>query len=97
MLAVTSRRRSGQLLVLAVLFLGAFFGLVALGQRGGETFFSNPSLSVTFLGAVALAIAAGGFGVHAFVQHERSAVVVLSIVVAVFVIWWMSMEILFPH
>ena len=95
--ATTSRRWVGRLLALAALLLAAFYALVALGQRGGETFFSNPSLSVTILGAAGSAVVAGGFGVHALAQHERSAVVFLAIAVAVFVIWWISMEILFPH
>ena len=90
-------RWAGRLLALAALLLAAFYALVALGQRGGETFFSNPSLSVTILGAAGSAVAAGGFGVRALVHHERSVVVFVAIAVAVFVIWWISMEILFSH
>jgi hypothetical protein len=97
MAATTSRRWAGRLLGLAALLLTGFFSLCALGQRGGETFFSNPSLSVTILGAAGSAVAAGGFGVHALVHHERSVVVFVAIAVAAFVIWWSSMEILFPH
>ena len=95
--AMTSGRWAGRLLGLAALLLAAFYGLVGLGQRGGETFFSNPSLSVTVLGAAMSAVAAGGFGVYALVHHERSVVVLVAIAVAVFVIWWTSMEILFSH
>ena len=93
----TSQRWAGRLLVLAAALLAAFVGLVALGQRGGETFFSNPALSVTFLGAGAVALAAGGFGVRALVRRERSVVVFLAIAVATFVLWWATVELLFPH
>ena len=93
----TSGRWAGRLLGLAALLLAAFYGLVALGQRGGDTFFSNPSLSITILGAAGSAVVAGGFGVDALVHRERSFVVFLAIVVAVLVIWWTMMEILFPH
>jgi hypothetical protein len=97
MTAALSGRWSGRLLGFAALLLVGFFALVAGGQRGGETFFSNPSLSITILGAAGAAVVAGGFGVHALVHHERSFMVFLAIAVAVFVIWWIAMEILFPH
>ena len=93
----TSRRWAGRLLTLSALLLLAFYVLVALGQRGGDTFFSNPVLSGTMLGVVSLAIAAGGFGVYALAHRDRSFVAVVATAVAVFVIWFVAMEIAFPH
>jgi len=80
------------------LFLGLFFGLVAAGQRGGMTFFSNPWLATTLLLAVFLAVAAGllaGFGI--FWKNERSIVAFLALVVGLFVLYMAAGEILFPH
>jgi len=93
----TSRRWAGRLLTLSALLLFAFYGLVALGQRGGDTFFSNPALSLTMLGVASLAMAAGGFGVYALAHRDRSFVAFMATAVALFVIWFVAMEIAFPH
>ena len=45
--------------VISLVFLGVFVGLVSSGQRGGDTFFSNPWLAWSILAAGAAAIAAG--------------------------------------
>jgi hypothetical protein len=88
---------AGRLLLLSAAFFAAFFGLVASGQRGGETFFSNPALSVTMLAAAVTAVTASGFGVGALRRQDRSVVVVLSIIAGTIVILWTAAEIVFPH
>ncbi len=88
---------AGRLLALSAGFFAFFFGLVATGQRGGETFFSNPALSITILTAAGAAVAAGGVGVIALQRHDRSVVVILSIVAGTVVILWVAAEIAFPH
>jgi len=97
MSATSAGRRAGRLLGVAALLFVGFVVLVASGQRGGETFFSNPSLSITMLGAAALAVAAGGFGVRAIVHRDRSVVVFVAIAVATVVILWTALELAFPH
>jgi len=93
----TSGRWAGRLLGLAALLFAGFFGLVGAGQRGGDTFFSNPSLSITMLGAAGAAMVAGAFGLHAVCHRDRSAVVIGAIVVATVVGLWTALEIAFPH
>lgn len=90
-------RRAGWLLALAVALVLAFFGLVASGERGGETFFSNAVLASTILGATAAAIVGGGFGVAAVWRNDHSPVVILSIFCGVFVAFFAFAEIAFPH
>ena len=97
MTATLAGRRAGRLLGVAGLLFGAFVVFVASGQRGGETFLSNPSLSITMLGAAAMAVAAGGFGVRALIHHDRSDVVFAAIAVATVVILWATAELAFPH
>ena len=65
---------------------------VALGERGGETFFSNPYLSATILAAGACGIAAGVVGGLALVRGDRSPAVFLGVAVGVVVIFWVTAE-----
>ena len=62
---VIPRSKYGQWSVYAVLvffFFGAFFYLfVEMGERGGETFFSNLKLAIPFLGAAIAGITAYWF------------------------------------
>ena len=88
---------AGWLLGLFVALLGLFFGLVAAGQRGGETFFSNPALAIPMLGAAISAIAGGVLGVYAIKHRDRSGIVVVAILVGLFVLLWTAAEIAFPH
>ena len=97
MTATPSGRRAGRLLGSAALLFAGFIVLVASGQRGGETFFSNPALSITMLGAAALAVAAGSFGVRALLHRDRSVMVFAAIAVATVVILWTTLELAFPH
>jgi hypothetical protein len=82
---------------LAVLCFAGFFGLVMAGQRGGDTFFSNPALSVPILTAAVAAVAAGVCGVVARRAGDRSLLLVAAIVVGAVVLFWTGAEIAFPH
>ena len=85
------------LLGLFAALLALFFGLVAAGQRGGETFFSNLLLTIPMLVAAASAIAAGGLGIRALFDKDRSISVFLSIVVGTFVLLYVILELAVPH
>jgi cytochrome bd-type quinol oxidase subunit 2 len=81
-----------------LVFFCLFQTLVASGQRGGETFFSNPWLALSILIAAAFAIAAGVVAAIAiFWKHERSfftfVALILGLLVAIFVLG----EIIVPH
>lgn len=88
---------SGWLLALSAAFFALFFSLVATGQRGGETFFSNAALASTVFAAAGAAVGAGCVGIGALQRHDRSVVVILSIVAGTVVVLWMAAEIAFPH
>ena len=90
-------RRAAQCFVLSVLLFGTFFVLVASGQRGGDTFFSNPSLAVTILGSGAAAIAGGVIGVFALWRHDRSIFVIAVVVAGGLALLWSAAELMFPH
>lgn len=72
--------------------------LVASGQRGGETFFSNlalaiPGLSMGMVGV--LAFFTGTVGI--IKSKERSILVFLATLIGLFVLWFVLGEILSPH
>ncbi len=85
------------LLGLFAALLALFFGLVAAGQRGGETFFSNLLLTIPMLIAAASAITAGGLGIRALFERDRSIPVFLAIIVGGFVLLYVILEFAFPH
>lgn len=89
---------SAGLLVAFVVFLGAFQLLVASGQRGGETFFSNLLLSIPILLAGASGVLAFLAGLISVIRNkERSVLVFLAILVGFFVlIFWLG-EVIVPH
>ncbi len=79
-------------------FMGLFYALVAVGQRGGETFLSNPWLAISVLSAAAAALAAGGTAVWAiFWKRERSVLDFLALLLGLFVLWFIVGEIVTPH
>lgn len=88
---------AGWLLGLSVALFALFYGLIAAGQRGGETFFSNPALATTILAAAGSAVVAGGVGVSALLHRDRTVIVILSVIAGVVVILWTIAEIVFPH
>jgi hypothetical protein len=85
-------------IVAFVLLFVAFLLLVASGQRGGETFFSNLVLTIPML-------LAGTSGVFAFLtglisvirNRERSILVFLAMLIGLFVLLFGLGEIIFPH
>ncbi len=86
------------LIVAFIVLLLLFQFLVALGQRGGETFFSALILTVPIL-------IAGISGVSAFItgligvirSRERSVIVYLAVAIGLLVLLWGLAEIIFPH
>jgi hypothetical protein len=81
-----------------LLLITVFSVLVWSGQRGGETFFSNPLLAVSILLPAISAIAGGIFALVGIGwKKERSAFVFIALFVGIFVAWFAFMEIAFPH
>lgn len=72
--------------------------LVTSGQRGGETFFSNPRLAFTVIFAAIFAIAAFFLGIFSIIKSkERSALVFLSTAIGFLVLFFILGEVLSPH
>ena len=94
----TSGKWSVALFIAFIVLLVSFQFLVASGQRGGETFFSNLALAIPML-------IAGISGVSAFVtglvgvirSSERSIIVYLATVIGFLVLLFGLGEIIFPH
>jgi len=79
-------------------FFVLFQALVAAGQRGGDMFFSNPSLAVTILVAGAAAIAGGvTAGVAIEAKGERSLLVVAALLLGLLVLTFVLGELIVPH
>ena len=93
----TAGRRAALLVLIAVALFGLFIVAVASGQRGGETLFSNPVLTVPVLAAAISAIAAGVVGVVALRRHDYSAAVIASTIIGALVLLWCLAEVVFPH
>lgn len=81
-----------------VVFLVLFYILVASGQRGGETFFSNLVLTIPILLAGVCGIVGFVTGLMAIIkQRERNALVFIAVVIGALVILWIAAEFIFPH
>ena len=80
--------------VFIVLFI-IFQILVASGQRGGATFFSNLALSIPMSIAGIAGILAFFTGI--IKSKERSIIVFSSTIIGFFILVFVSAEILFPH
>ena len=86
------------LIIVFIVLIALVQLLIALGQRGGETFFSALILTVPIL-------IAGISGVFAFVtgligiikSRERSILVYLAVAIGLPVLLWGLAEIMFPH
>jgi hypothetical protein len=80
------------------LFIFIFAMLVVSGQRGGETFFSNLSLTVPMLIAAASGIAALVTGIVGVLKsRERAVLVYFAIFVGLIVLLWGLAEVISPH
>lgn len=91
-------KRSAWLIVAFAVLLGVFFILVASGQRGGDTFFSNPILTVPMLLAATSGIAAFITGVISIAKKkERAIAVYLAVTFGLFIILFTLGEIITPH
>ena len=86
------------LLLASALFFVLFFVGIGSGQRGGDTFFSNPYLAGTILAAAIFATSAGGAGAFAAIFHrERSPLTVVAILFGSLVLAFGAAEIIAPH
>jgi hypothetical protein len=80
-----------------VLFFALMLVLLATGQRGGETFFSNPALALPTLLAAISGIAAFFTGIVGIIRgKERSVLVFLAAVIGLFVLLFCLGEVLCP-
>jgi hypothetical protein len=81
-----------------ILFFALMVLLVASGQRGGDTFFSNLALSIPGLLAGACGIAAFFTGAIAVtLSRERSGLVFLAVIIGLLVLIFCLGEFLVPH
>ena len=87
------------LIVAFFLLYGLFmFMVVVLGQRGGDTFFSNLYLTIPGLLMAASGIAAFFAGIFGVIRkRERAILVFVSTAIGFFILLFCSAEILFPH
>ncbi len=84
------------LIISFFVFLGLFFLFVNLGEKGGETFFSNPKLTIPMLVAATSGIGSFFTGILTiFKNKEKSIFVFLSTLIGFFVLLWCLSEILF--
>ena len=86
------------LLIGFIVFFGLFFILVATGQRGGETFFSNLFLTVPVLIAAVSGIAAFFAGITGIIKdRERGVIVYMSTLIGFLILLYCLAELIFPH
>ena len=86
-------------LIIAVIVLFIIFQLlVASGQRGGTTFFSNLALSIPMLIAGTSGILAFFTGIISIIKSkERSVLTFITTAIGFFILFFVSGELLFPH
>lgn len=86
------------LIVVFFLFFAIFNLLVASGQRGGATFFSNPLLSIPISLAGISGVSSFLTGIISIVKSkERPVFVFASTAIGLFILVFIAGEILFPH
>jgi len=87
-----------RLIITFILFLALFFLFVALGERGGDTFFSNLRLTIPMFIAGISGIASFFTGFISIIKRkERSIFVFLATVIGFLILIYILLEILFPH
>ena len=95
--STTRGRWAGWLLATALAGFLFFATMVAAGQRGGESFFSNLWLTAPMVAATLAAMCGGCVGVSAVTQGDRSPVVMTAITIGTAVALYVAAEIAFPH
>lgn len=86
------------LIIIFFVSLARFYLFVVSGQRGGDTFFSNPTLSTPIIIAGATGVLAFLTGISSIIkQKERSILVFIATAIGLFVLLFVLGEILFPH
>jgi len=87
-----------RLIIAFLILLGLFFIFIVLGERGGDTFFSNLKLAIPGLLSAISAIAAFFIGLISIIKSkERSVCVFLASLIGFLILLWVLAEILFPH
>jgi len=86
-------------LIIAFIALFTIFQiLVAAGQRGGATIFSNLLLSVPMLIAAIAGISSFFTGIIGIIiKKERSVLVFIATILGFFILFFVLGEFLFPH
>ena len=86
------------LIIAFIVFFITFQLLVASGQRGGATFFSNLALSVPMLIAGFSGISAFFTGIIGIIKSkERSVLVFIATIIGFFILFFVLGEFLVPH
>jgi hypothetical protein len=86
------------LIVAFIILMAVFYILVASGQRGGATFFSNLFLTVPGLAAAISGIAAFFTGIIGVIRdRERAILVYLSTLLGFLILLYCLAEFMFPH
>ena len=94
----TLGKRSAWLIFTFAVSLASFGILVASGQRGGDTFFSNPILTIPVLIAATAGISAFITGLISIVRsRERSVSVYVAVAFGLITLVFVLGEIIFPH
>lgn len=95
--STTRGRWAGWLLATALASFLLFATMVAAGQRGGDSFFSNLWLTGPMVAAALAAMCGGCVGVSAVRQGDRSPIVMMAITIGTAVAIYFAVEIAFPH
>ena len=86
------------LIIAFIVLMVAFQLLVASGQRGGKTFFSNLILAIPMIVAGISGISAFVTGIIGIIKsRERSVIVYLAVLIGLFVLLFWAGEVMFPH
>ncbi len=87
-----------RLILCFFVFLGIFFLFVNLGERGGNTFFSNLKLAIPILIAGISGVGSFFIGVVSIIKNkEFSLSVFLAALIGFLVLIWILAEILSSH
>lgn len=86
------------LMVGSAWLFAAFFALVISGQKGGDTFFSNPWLAGTITAGAGTAILAALLSIYSIIrERERSVSVFVTTALGLLVLAYAILELAFPH